>query len=504
MKISRGKIWTLLFLLLAGGGAGFYFGYYRPLQKAKAAAAAQKLALDGGDMDRTYKVRRDDLIIGLQQGGYVNASKKHKLSLQANYRTSLLWVIDENSKVKAGDLLAKFETDGLLEQIENHEIELDNLRKEYDLAIETEKILLSTNAAELQQAQEGLSQADDALRKYRRFERVSTRDSLDLAISDAEEALETEENNYNSIRDSEIKVSNDENADEKKRQELQTAQSKIDKAEKNLETAKDNRKVFRRYDHPSKMTRLTNALEQAKLNLRKVKISTESKLVQQKKSIENYRRRIKRTGDQLKRYKDYMTMMELRAPVDGVVIYADPDRRWGNLDVKPGIDINKGQVLITIPEMSNLVVDFDLPEQYRSKISVGDRVIITPDSIQTIKMNGHIKRIAQLPVNLIPWDQNSPKIYRTVVDFSGNDPRVVSGMSVQVEVVSRILKDVLYIPIEAVFEENGKLLVYRKTLGGPEKVFIKIGESNNNFVEVAEGLEEGDDVFLYRPFQGGK
>ena len=130
MKISRGKIWTLLFLLLAGGGAGFYFGYYRPLQKAKAAAAAQKLALDGGDMDRTYKVRRDDLIIGLQQGGYVNASKKHKLSLQANYRTSLLWVIDENSKVKAGDLLAKFETDGLLEQIENHEIELDNLRKE--------------------------------------------------------------------------------------------------------------------------------------------------------------------------------------------------------------------------------------------------------------------------------------------------------------------------------------------------------------------------------------
>ena len=54
------------------------------------------------------------------------------------------------------------------------------------------------------------------------------------------------------------------------------------------------------------------------------------------------------------------------------------------------------------------------------------------------------------------------------------------------------------------FEENGKLLVYRKTLGGPEKVFIKIGESNNNFVEVTEGLEEGDDVFLYRPFQGGK
>ena len=75
-----------------------------------------------------------------------------------------------------------------------------------------------------------------------------------------------------------------------------------------------------------------------------------------------------------------------------------------------------------------------------------------------------------------------------MVDFNNNDPRVVSGMSVQVEVVSRILKNVLFVPIEAVFEENGKLLVYKVTLTGPEKVFIKINESNNNYVEVTEGL----------------
>ena len=165
------------------------------------------------------------------------------------------------------------------------------------------------------------------------------------------------------------------------------------------------------------------------------------------------------------------------------------------------MDARRKQVIITIPDMSKMIVDVNLPEQYRSKVSAGDRVIITPDSIQTIKLDGKIDTIASLPVNLIPWDQNSPKIYRTVVDFNNNDPRVVSGMSVQVEVVSRILKDVLFVPIEAVFEENGKLLVYKVTLTGPEKVFIKINESNNNYVEVTEGLKEGDDVYLYRPFQ---
>ena len=168
------------------------------------------------------------------------------------------------------------------------------------------------------------------------------------------------------------------------------------------------------------------------------------------------------------------------------------------------MDARRKQVIITIPDMSKMIVDVNLPEQYRSKVSVGDSVIITPDSIQTIKMKGRIDRIAQLPVNLIPWDQNSPKIYRTIVDFSERDSRIVSGMSVQVEVVSRILHDVLFIPIEAVFEENGKLLVYRKALSGPEKVFVKIGQANNNYVQITEGLSEGDDVYLYRPFQGGR
>ena len=74
-------------------------------------------------------------------------------------------------------------------------------------------------------------------------------------------------------------------------------------------------------------------------------------------------------------------------------------------------------------------------------------------------------------------------------------------MSVQVEVVSKVLHNVLHIPIEAVFEEGGQLLVYRKTLAGPEKTSVKIGASSDSSVEILEGLKEGDEVFLYRPFQ---
>ncbi len=502
MKSGRKRTITRLILLLviAGAAAGVWFGIVLPMRNQEE-DAAKKLATESSDMDRTYKVRRDDLTIGLLQGGYVNASQKHKLALQANYRTKLLWVIDENSKVAAGDLLAKFETDELKEQIENHEIELDNLKKELDLAVESKKIQISTNAADLQAAEESLLQADDAMRKYRRFERASQRDALDLAVVNAEAALDTAKSDYISKRDSEPKVSKDESAEDKKRKLLKDAQAEIDSKENALNKAEDNLRVFRRYDNPSKMTRLLNAYEQAKLNLRRVKISTESKIVQSDKSIENYRRRIKRTADQLTRYKEYMTMMELRAPVDGVVIYADPDRRWGNLDVKPGIDINKGQVLITIPEMSNLVVDFDLPEQYRSKVSINDRAVITPDSLPGERFPGMVSHIDTLPVNLVNWDASSPKIYKSKIKLDQQSPKLVNGMSVQINIVTKTIPATLFVPVEAVFEDNDRFFVYLAGLAGAKEVDVKIGESNDNFVQIIEGLEEEDVVYLYRPYQ---
>lgn len=502
MKLGRKKTITrlIILLVLAGIAGGVWFGIIQP-KRAKNAGNSKQQSVDASNMDRTFKVRRDDLVIGLLQGGYVNASQKHKLSLQANYRTKLLWVIDENSKVKTGDLLAKFETDELKEQIENHDIELDNLRKELDLAVESKKIQVSTNAADLQAAEENLLQTDDAMRKYRRFERASQRDALDLAIVNAQATLETAQDEYITTRDTEPKVSKDENADDKKRKLLKDAQGKIDEKENALNKAEDNLRVFRRYDNPSKMTRLLNAYEQAKLNLRRVKISTESKIVQADKSIDNFRRRIKRTADQLDRYKEYMTMMELRAPVEGVVIYADPDRRWGNLDVKPGIDINKGQVLITIPEMSNLVVDFDLPEQYRSKISVGDRAVISPDSLPGEKFGGQISHIDTLPVNLVHWDASSPKIYKSKIKLDQQSPKLVNGMSVQINIVTKTIPSTLFIPVEAVFEDSDRFFVYRAGVAGAKEVDVTIGESNDNFVQITDGLEEGDIVYLYRPYQ---
>ena len=497
MKLRK-KFWKILIpvLVLAAAGGGYFL--YRGLTQDKKGGGSESPL-----PDRIFRVKKGEMILGVTLTGSVNAKFKHKLAMEAPFGTKLIKVVDENTHVKAGDVVAEYETYDLQLRIEDLRVLLDNRKKDLEIALEELEILKSSNEADVRTATDSVSTAEDAYNKYWRLEGPRDKDNQRMNVSDAETAMEEAEEAMKEAQATFRSTTYSTVEEEEKAQTtVNSAVQKYENAVTKYNSTTLERKIFRRYTHPNKLKSLRNSLIQAKLNLTKVKVRTQSSLLQKEKQVFQIRTQIRNYERDLKRHESYMPMMKLIAPVDGIVIYGDPDRRWGNPEVKVGMDARRKQVIITIPDMSKLIVNVNLPEQYRSKVHLHNRVFITPDSIQTIKLPGKITKIASLPVTLIPWDQNSPKIYQTNVDFTGYDKRVVSGMSVQVEVVSRVLKDVMYVPIEAVFEEGGHLIVYEKTLSGPEKTVIKIGESNNNYVEVTEGLEEGDEVYLYRPFQG--
>jgi multidrug efflux pump subunit AcrA (membrane-fusion protein) len=487
---------SILVVALVVGGCYYY------MSEAKANDEKNSKSDSNEPLDRTYTLKKGELVIGLIQSGSVNAKKKHKLSLQANFRTKLMWIIDENTKIKKGQVLAKFETEELKEKIDDMKIDYENLEKELMLAIESQKILESSNKSDIRSANDRVVNAIDALKKYRKFERSKQRDAIELKIQNAEATYDAAVDSYREFKN-EVAQSGATDKDEEKKneQKLKDLKNKVDSTKNSLDNAELDRKLFKRYTHPNKMTELVNSFEQAKLNMRKVKISTASQMIQKKKSIDNIRKRMKKIKDRLDKYISYVDMMKLVAPVDGVVIYGDPDRRWGNPDIKLGMDIWKRLILMTIPDMANLIIDFDLPEQYRSKVKIGDKVIISPDSLPGVKLRGKISKIATLPVNMIHWDQSSPKIYKSVITLDEQSDKLVSGMSVQVEIVTKVIKGTLFVPVEAVFEDNDRFFVYKKTFSGPKEVEVTIGESNDNYVQIEKGLQENDIVYLYRPYQ---
>ena len=497
--LKRKKVFllTLTVILLAAAACYYFFVVRAGGQPAGGDDAA------GKSPDRIYPVKRDDMVIGIMLKGAVNAKVKHKLALESPFTTKLVKVVDENSRVKKGDIVAEFETAELLLKVEDYRLTIEQTKKDLAIAQEEREVLKSTNQEDLRTARDKVTQCLDDYQRYIRLEGPRDKDTQTLAVDDAERALSEAQTAYNTAKEThDSTIFSDSEAEATSKAAVEKAQKSVTSAETKLNSALLAKKLFKRYTYPNKLRDLRNKLAQAKLGYEKTRVRTQSLLTQKNNQIYRLEITIRNNERQLERHSSWIPMMQLIAPVDGIVTYGDPDKLWGNPEVKVGMDGRRKQVIITIPDMSQMIVDVNLPEQYRSKVSVGDDVVITPESIQSIKFKGKIESIASLPVHTIPWDKSTPKIYRTVVVFTGRNPRIVSGMSVQVEVVSKILPKVISIPIEAVFEEGGQLLVYRKTASGPEKVHVKIGASSDSAVQILEGLKEGDEVFLYRPFQG--
>ena len=111
-----------------------------------------------GALDRTYTVNRGDLTLGVTVSGTVNARKKYLLRLEANMSTKLLWIIDENTHVKEGDVIARFDSEDLKNKI-----------KGLNLCLAKQAKIIQKQAEKLQQ-REILEDARNAKKKNETFQ----------------------------------------------------------------------------------------------------------------------------------------------------------------------------------------------------------------------------------------------------------------------------------------------------------------------------------------------
>ena len=495
-KLRRLLIWVALLLIVLLGILVWLY------QKSLTAAGEAELEAAAKQVDRTFVLKRGELVLGVNLPGTVSASKKHRVVPEANIRTTIVWIIEENSRIRKGDVLVRLDGTELENRIADGRIELENLEKEQALALEAQRLEDSTQAANHKAAEDRVIKADDSRRKYLRFERRQKRESLDLAIETARNKVDAAKDTYRNYKNN-PETDSDEEKQKAYKKKLTDAQTAISNAENELINAENARRVWKLYDDPSKIKALDNEVDQAALNMEKVKVAIESSRARTRRQLNNYRLRIRRVSENLKQNEDFLAKMTIAAPADGIVIYGNPDRPGSNPDIKPGMEVWRGMILMTIPEMSNMIVNVDLPEQFRSKVKVGDRVIVSPDALPALKFYGEVEEIPTLPVNVIFWDSGSPKVYKSRVKFDKQSDLLVNGMSVQIEIVTNTLKDVLFVPVEAIFEDKERFFVYvQEPQGGSREADVVIGESNARFVEIKEGLRENDVIYLYRPYEG--
>lgn len=115
--------------------------------------------------------------------------------------------------------------------------------------------------------------------------------------------------------------------------------------------------------------------------------------------------------------------MDLKAPFDGRVV--DLNR------LAVGKQVAAGQTTVTLADLSNWVVETkDLTELDAVKLSLGQKVTLTPDALPELKLTGEIESIANNYT-----EKSGDVLYTIRVRLNESDPRLRWGMTVSVKFI---------------------------------------------------------------------
>jgi HlyD family secretion protein len=204
------------------------------------------------------------------------------------------------------------------------------------------------------------------------------------------------------------------------------------------------------------------------------------------------------TRETLAQARADMARTEVRAPSAGFVVLNE----WyqGNQKRKPraGDTVFQGQPLLYLPDLSSMLVKSQLREEDLHKIRIGQPASVRVDAYPDASFQGEVDNIGVLAVESAE-SGSIGKHFQYTVKLKGTDERLRPGMTARVSIISDQVKDVLRIPVAALFQDDKQRFCHVRVGGKLEAVPVKVGRSNEDWVEIREGLTVGQQVSLVRP-----
>ena len=214
------------------------------------------------------------------------------------------------------------------------------------------------------------------------------------------------------------------------------------------------------------------------------KTASESKLAADKAGLAMEVKRRDRAAEEL-------VDCVISAEQSGLVIYPSAASWKSTPDITEGATVRKDQVLLLMPDLTQMQVNLGIHESVIDRVRPGLRAIVTlPDRTLEAK----VSQVASVTRPAGWWTGNVVK-YDTVIELP-SDEGLKPGMSAEVEVIMAVHEDILTIPVAAVVETEEGDFCWVQSEDGPKRRVLELGDSNDVFIEVIAGLNEGENVVL--------
>ncbi|MDO4865362.1 MAG: efflux RND transporter periplasmic adaptor subunit [Clostridia bacterium] len=174
----------------------------------------------------------------------------------------------------------------------------------------------------------------------------------------------------------------------------------------------------------------------------------------------------------------------------GQTVTADFDGRVNVLSVEEGDEVSQGDALVQIADFSQMKVAFRVDEYDIGEVSVGQACTVTVTALE---------RTFESRVDAIDYisSSNGNVAYYTATAYVDVDEGVLPGMQVTVTIPSEVAENVVILKVDALsFDFTNQAFVWmRDEAGELTQVYVTTGVSNGNYIEIAEGLQDGDVVY---------
>lgn len=270
-----------------------------------------------------------------------------------------------------------------------------------------------------------------------------------------------------------------------------------------VQTARTARDLYIKYEFPKTCEEAVSKYEEAIRELDRARKSAVSKLAQAEARLRSSQGRYNLENQQRKEIYEQLSKCTIRAKKQGLVVYGgggeDMYYYGGEERIREGATVRERQSIITIPDMTKMSVRVKIHETYIKKIKKGQKVRITVDAFPDKALQGEVTKVGVLPDSQNRWMNPDLKVYLTTINIGGTHDWIKPGMSAKVEIMVDRLADVVYVPIQAVFPELDQQVCYLDGGRQRERVPVQTGESNDEFIEIKQGIQPGARVCLRAP-----
>jgi|TARA_B100000767_G_C19751857_1_gene531177 multidrug efflux pump subunit AcrA (membrane-fusion protein) len=248
------------------------------------------------------------------------------------------------------------------------------------------------------------------------------------------------------------------------------------------------------YEPPATIRKLEISLEKLQRDIKERKENYTIKKRQANAKMVEVSNEVSKIEKKLDNLLKLLSSFTIYSDADGMITYV---RTWDGSKKKVGSTISPWDPSIaSLPDLTKMQSKTYANEVDIRKIKKGLAVKIGFDAFPNLQLDGTVTDVANVGEKKRGSDI---KVFQVLIKLKETNDNIRPGMTTSNRILTFEKKDVLSLPLEAIFTKDSISYVYAKTGFSVLKKQVLLGDSNNDKIIITNGLKENEVVYLNKP-----